>query len=352
MDSVLATIVVGVAGVFSAIQDPAPIFLEMKDGRSASAQVLGLADGKAKLKVHALEGEITMTRPLDDFVPESAFMIEVRATNPKTFEQHFALAKRAAELDLLPQAGNQVRSAAKLASTGPDGEKKTKELASWAAGELERFINAAVAAGDLKQADHCLGLLTTRLPEERTEEQLAALAASVDTLRTQAAEKKSAERAEKLTKDQQAALEKSFEPIRSKSAKGDKELSKAIAQSKNTAASAKACENAVAAYKDAFEQAQQLSKKVEDDAAAQQELTTLVDHMVDSALRAAFHAANVLVLQSDYKAATDWVNRILKFQPDNEEAKEMLKTIQLASAAGADRDDHRYGGWRRGGGRR
>ena len=345
MNSVLAAIAVSVLGAF---QDSATVFVETKDGQSAKAQVLSLSGGKAKLKVYALVGEITMTRDLDDFVPESAFMIEVRATDPKTFEQHFALAKRAAELDLLPQAANQVRSAAKLAGTGPEGEKKTKELRSWAADQLERFVKAAVAAGDVEHAQHCLGLLTTRLPEERTEEQLAALAASVDELRASAARKKDAARAEKLSKEQAAALEKSFEPIRSKSAKGDKELSKAISQSKDTAASARSCESAVAAYKDAFQQAQELSKKLEEDPAAQQELTSLVDHIVSSALRAAMHAANVLVLQSDYKSATDWVNRILKFDPDNEEAKEMLKTIQLASAAGADRDDYRYGGWRRG----
>jgi hypothetical protein len=42
------------------------------------------------------------------------------------------------------------------------------------------------------------------------------------------------------------------------------------------------------------------------------------------------------------------VNKILKFDPDNAEAKEMLTTIQLASAAASDRDDYRFG-WRRGG---
>src|SRR5687768_6373819 len=149
MNSVLAAIALSVLGAF---QDSATIFVETKDGQSAKAQVLSLTGSKAKLKVYALVGEITMTRDLADFVPESAFMIEVRATDPKTFEQHFALAKRAAELDLLPQAGHQVRSAAKLAGTGPEGEKKTKELRSWAAGELERFLKDAVAAGDLEHA--------------------------------------------------------------------------------------------------------------------------------------------------------------------------------------------------------
>jgi tetratricopeptide (TPR) repeat protein len=332
---------------FVAVQDPAPISVTTKDGRSQTVQVLSLANGKAKLKVTQIVGEMTVTRALDDFIPESVFMIEVRATDPKTFEQHFALAKRAAELDLLPQAGNQARKARKAAGSGADAAAKTKELQAWAANELERMIGAAVAAKDAEKASHCLEILTTRLPEERTEEQLTKLTEAVDALREQAAAKKATDQAAKRTKDQQTALQKKLEPIQQKSAKGDKELSRAIAQSKSTSTSVSACESAVAAYKDAWKQAQEVLKQSGDDADAQEEIAAITDHVAASAIDAALHAANMLVAQSDYKSATDWVNRILKFDPDNEEAKEMLTTIQLASAAASDKDDYRWG-WRRG----
>jgi tetratricopeptide (TPR) repeat protein len=344
MNPFLATFV---AALITA-QDPAPISVTTKEGKSATVQVVSLANGKVKLKITQIVGEMTVTRSLDDFEPLSAFMIEVRATDPKSYDQHFALAKRAAALDLLPQAGHQLRQAKKAAGSGADAETKVKALKAWAAGELERMVGVAVAAKDLEKASRCLDILATRLPEERTEEQLAKLAESVNALREQEADVRAAQAAAKRTKDQQTALQKKLEPIKSKNAKGDKELSRAISQSSNTVASVKSCESAVAAYKDAWKQAQEVLKQSEDDAEAQEEIAALTDHAADRAIAAALHAANMLVTQSDYSAATEWVNKILKFDPDNAEAKEMLTTIQLASAAASDKDDYRFG-WRRGG---
>jgi len=344
MNPFLATFV---AALITA-QDPAPISVTTKEGKSATVQVVSLANGKVKLKITQIVGEMTVTRSLDDFEPLSAFMIEVRATDPKSYDQHFALAKRAAALDLLPQAGHQLRQAKKAAGSGADAETKVKALKAWAAGELERMVGVAVAAKDLEKASRCLDILATRLPEERTEEQLAKLAESVNALREQEADVRAAQAAAKRTKDQQTALQKKLEPIKSKNAKGDKELSRAISQSSNAVASVKSCESAVAAYKDAWKQAQEVLKQSEDDAEAQEEIAALTDHAADRAIAAALHAANMLVTQSDYSAATEWVNKILKFDPDNAEAKEMLTTIQLASAAASDKDDYRFG-WRRGG---
>ncbi len=343
MHALLATLV---AIVFAA-QDPAPISVTTKDGKSVTASVVSLAGGKVKLKVTQIVGEITVTRSLDDFEPISAFMIEVRASDPKTYEQHFALAKKAVALELLPQAGHQLRQAKKAAGTGADAAPKVKALEVYAAGELERWIGEAIRAKNLEKAERCLQILTTRLPEERTEEQLGKLAEMVGALRDEVDDAKSAQLAAKRSKDQQTALQKKLEPIRVKNAKGDKELAKAISQSNSTAASVKSCEVAVGAYKDAWKQAQEVLKQSEDDPEAQEEIAALTDHAADRAIAAALHAANMLVVQSDYPGATEWVNRILKFDPDNEEAKEMLTTIQLASAAAGDRDDYRWG-WRRG----
>lgn len=336
MTTLLAVLLAGLLGM---AQGSSTIAVTTKDGRTLNVQVLGLADGRAELKVLGLGGEATIKRDLNDFRPESAFAIERRAIDPKTFEQHFALAKYAALLDLLPQAGLQARSAVKAAGTGPDAEAKKKEVRAWAADALERMIGTAVDAGDLKRANDCLAILTTKLADERTDDQLAKIAASVESLRDQVEGKKVEEVAAKLETKRKADMEKALGPVRSLVAKGDKTLGEAIAKAKNTATSAGLCESAVDSYKAAWKQAQDLAQKNSDDAELQQLLAPIVDHLVDQALRAALHAANVLTIQSDYKGATDWVNRILAFDPDNEDAKDMQQTIILASA---DRDDYRY----------
>jgi len=328
-------------------QDASTIGVTTNDGRTLNVQVLGLANGMAELKIRSLGGEATIKRALTDFKPESAFAIELRATDPKTFEQYFAMAKRAAELDLLPQAGFQARSAAKAAGTGPEAEAKKKPLRAWAADALEKMIATSVAAGDLKRATDCLSILTTKLADERTDDQLAKITASVESLREQVEQKKADERAAKLEAKRKADIQKALEPIQSLSAKGDKTLSDAIAKAKSTSTSARLCESAVDSYKAAWKQAEELTKKNADDRDLQLQLAPIVDRLVDQALRAALHAANVLTLQGDYRGATEWVNRILAFDPDNEDAKDMQKTIIMASAASSDRDDYRYGWGRR-----
>jgi tetratricopeptide (TPR) repeat protein len=340
-------LVVFALGLPCLAQDSSTIEVTTKDGRSLNVQVLGIKDNLAELKVFGFGGEATIKRDINDFRPESAFAIERRALDPKTFEQHFALAKQAALLDLLPQAGLQARSAVKAAGTGPDAEAKKKEVRAWAADALEKMIGTAVGAGDLDRATDCLEILTTKLADERTDDQLAKITESVEGLRDQVEGKKADAAAAKLDAKRKADLEKSLQPIRALAAKGDKTLSDAIAKAKSTSTSARLCESAVESYKSAWKQAQELAQKNPEDAALQQQLAPLFDRLVDQALRAALHAANVLTLQGDYRGATDWVNRILAFDPDNKEAKEMQKTIILASAASSDRDDYRFGWGRR-----
>src|SRR5262249_39889350 len=114
------------AATLLSAQDPAPISVTTKDGKSVTVQVVSLKNGKAKLKVTQIVGEMTVPGSIGASEPLSAFMIEVRATDPKTYDQHFALAKRAVGLDLLPQAGHQLRQAKKAAGSGADAAAKVK----------------------------------------------------------------------------------------------------------------------------------------------------------------------------------------------------------------------------------
>jgi hypothetical protein len=59
----------------------------------------------------------------------------------------------------------------------------------------------------------------------------------------------------------------------------------------------------------------------------------LVARIHDEGIAAALHAANMLTVRSDYKGAMDWAQRVLAFDPDNEEAKDMVETITIAEAA-------------------
>ena len=314
-------------------QGPSTLTLSTVDGETVNAQVLDLKGDSAKLKVMILGGHMTVTRKLADFVPLSVFRIEMAAKPPTDFDSHFAMAKRAAELRLLTQAGFEARNAVDGVKDPAEQAAKRKEVRTWAADALETMVHEAVAENRLTDARHCLKLLSTRLAELRTEEQLDALAGEVETLETRVAGDREKARQAKLDAQALEKMTKVLGQVREQLAKGDKLAREAIRKSGSTVQSSNLCEKAIDAYKAGWKKLQDLLEKAGDDTALAKEANSLSQQLHDNGIRAALHAANVLTVQSDYKGAMEWANRILAFDPDNGEAKEMVRTIQIAAAA-------------------
>jgi tetratricopeptide (TPR) repeat protein len=301
-----------------------------------TAQVLSLDGDKAKLRVSILGGSMIVTQKLSDFAPISVFRIEVAAKSPNDFGSHFAMAKRAADLGLRTQAGYEARMA--IESVKDPAEQKTKrvEVRTWAADALEKMMRDAIAEQRLADARQCLKLLSTRLPELRTEQQLDALAGEVTALEERAANARDAARQAKLDAKAREQMNKTLAQIREHLTKGDKLSREAISKSGSTVQSTNLCEKAIDAYKAGWKKLQDLIEKSGDDFAIAKEASSLSQRFQENGIRAALHAANMLTVQSDFKGAMEWANRILAFDPDNAEAKEMVRTIQVAAAAAGD----------------
>jgi hypothetical protein len=257
------------------------------------------------------------------------------------------MARRAAELGLLPQAGAQARAAVEAVQGADDAEQRRTEVRAWAADTLERKLQEAVGAGRLADAQHCLKLLSTRLSDQRSEEQLDALAAAVAGLDAQRRTELEAGRKAKLDARRAEDIDRRLQPIHKRIDEGEKCQREAIRKSRTTVASTRLCERAVEHYKAAWQSLQALVAKYADDDDLAAAAASIGKQLHDNAISAALHAANMLTVQSDYKGAMDWANRILALEPDNREAKEMMRTIQVAQAAASSE----WGwGWRVGGG--
>lgn len=317
-------------------QEPQPIQVKMKDGEIDRIVPLSLSGDTARYRVFVLGGEMTVTRKLSEFTPLSAYQFEATLQAPKTFDQHFALAKKAALMGLLPQAGSAARAAVAAVKGAPDAATKTNEVRAWAANALEAKVREAVAQKDLPAARHALGLLTTRLSDQRTDEQLETLTTQVDELAQAAASAKDAEKQAKLEAKARENVQRKMKPVMDKIAQGDKLQKQGMAQSRQMTKSINLCEQSIDAYKAAWKTVQELMKAVEGDDAMGDQLAAIGTRLHDSAIRSALHAANMLTVRSDYKSAMEWTNKILAYDPDNAEAKEMVRTIQLAAAASGD----------------
>lgn len=309
--------------------------LSKVDGKAVRGELLELrkAEGKVRLKVSIMGGTMTVTDRMDEFTPASQFRILEAAAAPEDFAGHFALAKEAAELGLLGQAGTQCREALDRAKDAPDLAEKEQEVRGWAAGALEAMVDDAIAAGDIDQAEHCLKLLTTRLADQRSEEQLDAVAAKVETRQARKRTERAAERAIQRAEQEQREIERRLQPIEKEVDKADKIYRDAVRKSRSTSTSTRLCERAVDSYKKSWDALQKLVNQHPQDEVLQETAEDLAARMESGAIRAALHAANMLTFQSNYKEAMEWTQRVLAFDPDNREAKDMLRTIQISSAA-------------------
>ncbi|HEX6810061.1 MAG TPA: hypothetical protein VF384_00435 [Planctomycetota bacterium] len=314
-------------------QEPKTLTLTETDGETVTAQVLELKGDSAKLKVSILGGNMTVTRKLSDFVPLSVYRIEMEAKAPKDFDGHFAMAKRAGELRLLTQAGSEARVAVESVKDPAQQEVKKKEVRTWAADALEAMVREFVTQNKLSEARHCLKLLSTRLADLRTEEQLDALAGQVEALDERQAGEREAARQAKVEASMREKMNKVLGQVREHLTKGDKLSREAIVKSRSSTQSANLCEKAIDAYKAGWKKLQELIEKGGDDADLAKEATPLSQKLHDNGIRAALHAANMLCVQSDYKGAMEWAQKVLAFDPECGEAKEMVQTIQVAAAA-------------------
>ena len=328
-----------VSFVFSATaraQDPKTIAVQNKNGTSARVQVLGMEGEKVRIRVLVFGGSMELKKRLSDFEPASGFRVEVEATQPKTYDAHFALAKKAASLRLLKPAGTQCKAAVAAVAGKSDEAEKTKTVRAWAAGTLEGWLHEAVKKDDLRDAEHFLKLLSTRLPDQRTEAQLDVLAGEVEGLRQRERDRRKAERQAKLDAKARDRIDRKLKPIRGNSGRGDKLYRQAIAKSGQVTQSANLAEKAIASYRKAWRALQSLLKKNKDDEYLAHEAEGIAVHLKDNGILSALHAANTLCVRSDYKGALKWTSQILEIDPGNEEAKQLVQTIQLAAAADSD----------------
>jgi tetratricopeptide (TPR) repeat protein len=100
------------------------------------------------------------------------------------------------------------------------------------------------------------------------------------------------------------------------------------------------CEQAIEQLKKAYRALNELVEKNPDDSHLAGAAGPLGKEIHDTGIRAALHAAQMLCVQTDYKNAMEWTNKVIAFDPENTEAKEMQKMIIMAQADG---DDWRWG---------
>lgn len=307
--------------------------LRLSDGSRLRGDLLSLEDGKVKLREYVLGGQMTSTFELDEFDPRSQWRIRREEMQPETFEQHFELAKLASASDLLTEIGSSAEKAAKAARGREDEAERIAELHTFAADSLEERIRRASEDLNLKEARHFLRLLNTHVPEQRTDEQREELAQLVDSIADRKREARRSARQKRVDSRLLERLEKRLEAIDRLVDRGDAYYREALRKPNNTAQSSTRCEQAINTYIRAHKELQALLEKNPGDSGLARSATDTARHMHDNGLAAAMLAANLRATQGDYNGAIDWTDRILEFDPDNEEAKALGRELRQAKSS-------------------
>lgn len=313
--------------------DPDILSVQFADGPLARVRVLGFDQDRVKLRMIVLDGSMEVLHRLDEFEPGSAFRIELAARNPQSYEEHFALAKRAASLDLWRETGQQVASALRQLEGQQDAEEKILAVRSWSADSLQRWLEEAVQGKDLIASTRFLMLLSTRYPDLRSEEELDLLALAVETLERDRAVKRRAEREARLDEKTVKSIQRRLKPILAELERGDELYRKSIRMSSQMTQSAKLATSAIEAYRKAWRSSIDLRERHPGDDWLVVEIEDLANHLHDHSILAALHSASLLAVRGDYLGAMEWVRWVLAIDPGHKEALEMRRTIKIAGAA-------------------
>lgn len=330
----LSTLLAVVLSLSPARQEPATEVFVLTGRETMRGQVVRIDGDRAVLAVQVLGGSATIRRPLREFTAETQYRIHLLAAPPQTFAEHLAMAKIAIDLAVPTQAGEQAGLARELAKADRTGAE-TVVLDTWAAATLTTLFHAAVRADDIVAARHYLKLIATRVPEQFTEDQLGALFDELAAADPHRQEPTRAAVAPKGPPRPPSEFDKQRAALLRRIQQADERIKTGLRASHSTTQAAQSFELAIAGYQAAWQQLQTILKEADIDAGDQEAASKLVQRVKDGAVDAALHAGNALAVQGDYRGAFGWANRALVLEPDQAEARELIRTIQIAQAAGS-----------------
>jgi tetratricopeptide (TPR) repeat protein len=320
------------------VQQEKPTSFMLKSKEVLNGSIVAVQGEKVRLQIAVMGGTAEITRNLSDFTPTSAYLIRASQIKADSFADHFELAKFCVANGVVKLAGKECRAARDIAEKANDGGAQRKQLASWVADTLESLFKKAVADGDRTEAQRLLTLLNTHVPDERTDAQREALADMLEAAEQKVVEDRKKERAAKASAAEQKDRDKKLDAIYKQIETGEKSQRDATANSGKTGQATNKYETAFNSYKSAWQAAQALLKANKDEDWVKEAVGDIGQRLHKNAVATCLGAASALTVQSDYRNALEWANKILTFDPDNGEAKDMIRHIQLCQASAS-------GGW-------
>ncbi len=267
-----------------------------------------------------VESPPQVTAPQEEPSPAPARDFGPYRDPPDAVRSHLRQAREAADRGRIDAALEHVEAGLRHEGSGSRSAYDKARLETWAVEWREREVLSLLEAGEPRAAGVLMERMSAPLDSDFAAGHLERLRERVE-----AAEREARARVDAQLQRRIAGIERDLE-------RADRYLARAQRESRRTVYSARRGEAAAHYYREAEEAAAQALDGAALDDPSTERLLALRHRASDGALRAMLRIANARTTQGDYRGALEWVDRVAVLAPDNEQARELRRTIQIASS--------------------
>lgn len=263
-----------------------------------------------------------------DAAPQDLAAVASRADRVPAAE-HLQRAREAAEVGEVDAALQHVRQGLRSAGDDRRATYDRARLEAWAIDWRERVVMGSLERGELEAARRDMLRLSEPLTSDLARSRLDGLRQRVAD-----AERRSAQRGDRSA---EARIARRLAASERALVSAEKELNRARAAGAQTVRAARRAEAALRRYRGVEDDVDRWLRDSRFGQRDRQRLMAVRIRAGSGAVDAMLAIANARTTQGDFREALEWVERVALRAPRNAEAKELRRTIQLASAAS--------GGW-------
>jgi len=305
---------------------PAVASYPLKNGRNLVGEVVNVQGDTVTFRLHAYDGTTESSRSLGEFTPAAVCAIRGAAC-ADTFEEHFALAKFAAQNDMLEAAGREAVRAKQAALKGSDGAAQVKQLEKWAADVLEDRFHEALAANDVAKARHYMQVLFTRVPDGKTEGQRNRM---IQELQNASAGPRPNAGGAPGAGPAGGPPNPQLQQARDLLADAMRQSQQASAMGGNYQGARQKFDSAINQFQAAARAARSIQSSATDPA-TRQAAGSLLEQIMQQGIQTVVEASHHIMQAGDYPKAQEYANRILQIDPNNPQALALQRDIQSST---------------------
>jgi hypothetical protein len=333
------------AQVDARMELPAPGGIQtfyLADKQPLRAEVLSVADGQARLRVHAGGGTLERTVGLNELTPYSAYRLQESITPAGDAQAWLDLAGFAADNGLVSSARRALSRARNIAGDPDLGTDVEGRLSASAADAMIEDFHEDLEAGRLSAAERTLRTAVSRYPDQIDARQGRALQQEFERARAEIERGERSEAAQQEAREAAAAREKELRPLRQRLERGRKEYERALANSKSGSTANRQLEGAIRDLQSVVQGADRVIEKAGNDEVLVREASRVRESAQSTRIDALLASGSLHIVRGQFNPAMGRVNEVLLLEPENKRALAMRGRIEVA----ANQDGWGWGGRR------